>query len=120
MSRRPPLSDRTVERVGTLNLPLGGKHGYVGVRKVRQNKYQGYTPKKTLTTRAFKEPQEAAIELARLKQSRDLGLETTVERASRAPRALPGALLLGPLPLPSQLTPICCVRVACRSQSWMA
>ena len=35
-----------VERFGSLELPLGGTHGYVGVRKVRKGHFQGYTPKK--------------------------------------------------------------------------
>ena len=51
---------RDVENFGSLQLPLGGKHGYIGVRKVRDGKFQGYTPRKSHTTAAFGTPHEAA------------------------------------------------------------
>ena len=56
-------SMRDVENFGSLQLPLGGKYGYVGVRKVRDGKFQGYTPRKIHTTAAFETPHEAAVAL---------------------------------------------------------
>tara|TARA_B110000027_G_scaffold103193_1_gene109285 strand:+ start:223 stop:489 length:267 start_codon:yes stop_codon:yes gene_type:complete len=61
-------SMRDVENFGSLQLPLGGVHGYVGVRKVRDGKFQGYTPRKTHTTAAFETPHEAAVALALKRQ----------------------------------------------------
>ena len=81
--RRPPSSP-LAERLGGLNLPRGGANGYVGVRKVRNGKYQGYTPKKRHTTAAYDTPQEAAAALAAKKQDIQLGLVDEVERKPRA------------------------------------
>ena len=52
-----------VERFGSLDLPLGGTHGYVGVRKVRNGHFQGYTPKKRPGhfTKALKTAHAAAV-----------------------------------------------------------
>ena len=52
-----------VERFGSLDLPLGGTHGYVGVRKVRKGLFQGYTPKKRPGhfTKALKTAHAAAV-----------------------------------------------------------
>ena len=68
-------SMRDVENFGSLQLPLGGVHGYVGVRKVRDGKFQGYTPRKTHTTAAFETPHEAAVALALTKRNLELGME---------------------------------------------
>ena len=81
---RAPLS----EGFGALNLPLGGRHGYRGVRKARKGTFQGYTPKKTHTTAAYESAQEAAVALAVLKQNINLGLTESAERKPRAKRAL--------------------------------
>tara|TARA_B110000046_G_C12910775_1_gene362716 strand:- start:335 stop:856 length:522 start_codon:yes stop_codon:yes gene_type:complete len=59
---------RDVENFGSLQLPLGGVHGYIGVRKARDGKFQGYTPRKTRTTAAFETPHEAAVALALKRQ----------------------------------------------------
>jgi len=76
------MANRTVREVevevcGQLKLYLGGKHGYQGVRGGQgpnKDGFQGYTKDKKHTTRAFKEPREAAIALAQLKQDIALGL----------------------------------------------
>ena len=81
--RRPPSSP-LAEKLGGLNLPKGGANGYIGVRKVRKGKYQGYTPKKKHTTSAFDTPEEAAAALAAKKQDIQLGLVDEVERKPRA------------------------------------
>ena len=39
-------SPARVEHFGVLELPLGGKHGYKGIRPTREGQWQGYTPKK--------------------------------------------------------------------------
>ena len=39
-------SPARVEYFGVLELPLGGKHGYKGIRPTREGQWQGYTPKK--------------------------------------------------------------------------
>ena len=68
-------SSEGVENFGALNLPLGGKHGYYGVRKVRKGRFQGYTPTKTHTTSDFATPKEAAVALAIKRQNLQLGLD---------------------------------------------
>ena len=57
------------ERFGVLNLPLGGENKYVGVRKVRKGRFQGYTPKKKHTTADFATEHEAAVARAQTQQS---------------------------------------------------
>ena len=81
--RRPPSSP-LAEKLGGLNLPKGGANGYIGVRKVRKGKYQGYTPKKKHTTAAYDKPEEAAAALAAKKQDILLDLVDDVERKPRA------------------------------------
>lgn len=78
-----------VEQFGNFTMPTGGKHGYRGVRKARKGGFQGYTPKKTHTTKAFGTAQQAAIARAQLKQDLELGLH---EPASKKPRAKRGSL----------------------------
>ena len=54
------------ESFGALNLPLGGKHGYRGVRSGQGSKkdgFQGYTPRKTHFTKVYKTAHEAAVNL---------------------------------------------------------
>ena len=85
--RRPPSSP-LAEKLGGLNLPRGGANGYVGVRKVRKGKYQGYTPNKTHTTAEFPTPQEAAAALAAKGQDIQLGLVEEVERKPRATKGV--------------------------------
>ena len=88
MACREPLS----ERFGSLNLPLGGKHGYAGIRKVRKGFFQGYTPKKTHTTKAFQSTHEAAVALAIMKADVTGGFDDASERKPRAKRSVsPGA-----------------------------
>lgn len=67
--------DEGVENFGTLQLPLGGKYGYRGVRKVRKGRFQGYTPRKSHTTADFETPQQAAVALAAKRQDLQLGLD---------------------------------------------
>ena len=62
---------------GSLQLPLGGKHGYIGFRKVRDGKFQGYTPRKTRTTAAFGTPHEAAVALALKRQRLEFDASST-------------------------------------------
>ena len=48
--KMPPARAPLVEKFGMLDLPLGGKNGYVGVRGgqgPRKDKFQGYTPRKS-------------------------------------------------------------------------
>ena len=62
------------ESFGALNLPLGGKHGYRGVRGAQGSKkdgFQGYTPRKTHFTKVYKTAHEAAVNLALLKRDRE-------------------------------------------------
>ena len=70
------LSKPLAENFGTLNLPLGGKNGYVGVRKAKNGGFQGYTPKKSKghTTGRYDTAQEAAVALAIKRQEIALGL----------------------------------------------
>ena len=71
-------SMRDVENFGSLQLQLGGVHGYVGVRKVRDGKFQGYTPRKT--------PHEAAVALALKRQQVEFDLDADDAPESRRPR----------------------------------
>ena len=67
-----------VERIGNLELPLGGKYEYAGVRGKQgrsRDQYQGYTPKKTHITRLCDTAQEAAAALATLKVELAAGFE---------------------------------------------
>ena len=79
-------SIRDVENFGSLSLPLGGVHGYIGVRKVRAGKFQGYTPRKTHTTAAFDTPHEAAVALALKRQRVDFDLDDDDAPEPRRPR----------------------------------
>ena len=78
-----------VERFGNLLLPLGGVHGYVGVRGKQgknRDKFQGYTPKKTHFTGLHDFAQEAAVARANLKKDLDGGIDAAPERKPRAKR----------------------------------
>jgi len=85
-----PLS----EMFGTVNLPLGGKHGYKGVRGGQgpnKDGFQGYTPRKTHFTKIYKTAHEAAVNRALLKrdleQSLALGIEDEKKKRPRKPRS---------------------------------
>ena len=82
-----PKTAPLVESFGTLNLLIGGKHGYIGVRKVRDD-FQGYTPKKNHTTKAYKSEHEAAVARALLKKDIESGMIDTAEKQPRAKRVL--------------------------------
>ena len=78
------------EHFGSLRLPRGGKHGYVGVRGGQGKKrdcYQAYISvagKKETVPGLFKTPHNAAVALAQWKQQCQLGLQE--EPASKKPR----------------------------------
>ena len=80
-----------VERFGNLELPLGGKHEYAGVRGKQGrsgDQFQGYTPKKTHFTRLCDTAQEAAVALATLKKDLAAGFDgVTQERRPRKKRS---------------------------------
>ena len=72
----PPDAAPLTERFGTLNLPLGGKHGYKGVRGSqgpKRDQFQGTTPRKTHFTKNFAMAHEAAVALALLKKDLETG-----------------------------------------------
>ena len=75
-------SPARVERFGVLELPLGGRHGYKGVRPARKGQWQGYTPKKGHTTRAYATKHEAAVARAQLMSNKKLGLSINTERVA--------------------------------------
>ena len=78
------------ERFGELNLVLGGKNGYVGVRGKQgpnEDQFQGYTPKKVHTTKLYDTAHEAAIYLAILK--RDLPYESEEDENEKKPARKP-------------------------------
>ena len=65
------------EEAGGQRLPLGGKHGYLGVRGGqgrKKDKYQGTTPQKRHRTKHYNTPLEAAIAFAQLREDLDLGI----------------------------------------------
>jgi hypothetical protein len=78
------------ELFGTLRLPRGGKHGYLGVRGGQgkhRNRFQGYETvdsKKMTVPGLFESAHDAAVALAQWKQQRQLGLED--EPAAKRPR----------------------------------
>ena len=82
-----PLS----ESFGTANLPLGGKHGYVGVRGGQgpnRDGFQGYTPRKTHFTKIYKTAHEAAVNRALLKHDLEfMGSEDEKKKRPRKPRS---------------------------------
>ena len=72
------------EEVAGQRLPLGGKHGYAGVRGgqgKKKDKFQGTTPRKQHRTGLFDSPLEAAIAFAQLRE--DLKLGMLVERVPK-------------------------------------
>ena len=91
-----------VERFGNLELPLGnGIHRYVGVRKVRNGQFQGYTPKKTHTTKACSSAHEAAVLRAQKKFNvQNFGEATKRKRSVARKSRWEGEPLTCPLPSP--------------------
>ena len=79
------------ESFGALNLPLGGKHGYRGVRGGQGSKkigFQGYTPRKTHFTKVYNTAHEAAVNLALLKRDREMNMiEEEEEKKPRKVRS---------------------------------
>ena len=101
----PATLSKEVERFGALGLPLGGINSYVGVRKVRNGLFQGYTPKKRRghTTKAYEMAMEAAVALAVLKEDIRCGLvDSAKAKRARHGSSAKGAHTL-PIPLPSLL-----------------
>ena len=80
-----------VERFGNLELPLGGKYEYAGVRGKQgrsRDQFQGYTPKKQHCTRLCETAHEAAVALATLKMDLEAGFDdSTQERKPRKKRS---------------------------------
>ena len=77
------------ESFGALNLPLGGKHGYRGVRGSQGSKkdgFQGYTPRKTHFTKVYETAHEAAVNLAVLKRDLETNVEDDEEKKPRKRR----------------------------------
>ena len=82
-----------VERFGSLLLPLDDKNesGYKRVRGKQgrsRKQFQGYTPKKTHTTKCFDSAHEAAVALATLESDKAMGFELT---KAKRPRTKPSA-----------------------------
>jgi hypothetical protein len=72
-----PRAEVRFEEVGGQRLPLGGLHGYIGVRGKqgrKKDKFQGTTPKKRHRTKHYNTPLEAAIAFAQLREDLDLGI----------------------------------------------
>ena len=80
-----------VERFGNLELPLGGKYEYAGVRGKQgrsRDRFQGYTPKKKHFSRLCDTAQEAAVALATLKVDLAAGFDgVTQDRRPRKKRS---------------------------------
>ena len=78
-----------VERFGSLNLPLGGTNGYVGVRKCKKGGFQGYTPQKSKGhfTGRYDTAQEAAVARAIKQQEIALGFNCDSGEKLRRQRA---------------------------------
>ena len=111
------LEAKITERFGGVNMPLGGKHGYVSVRKVRKERFQGYTPKKRPghTTKDYTTAHGAAVALALLKEDIRCG----VVDSAKAKRAWHGSSASAPaLPnaLPS-LAPVFLLTARCGAGS---
>ena len=86
-----PRSAPRVEEVGGRRLPLGGQHGYVGVRGrqgKKKNKFQGVTPRKTHRTGYFDTALEAAVAFAQLREDLELGM--LEQRAPKNPASAGG------------------------------
>ena len=105
-----PATAPEVEAFGTLQLPLGGKHGYKGVRGGQgrgHDLFQGTTPRKTHCTKLYGTAQQAAVALAQLLQDEELGLaekmEKVVRRRKREQSTGESPSLLVPAPRPKPL-----------------
>ena len=85
-----PAATPLSESFGTVNLPLGGKHGYKGVhggQGPNKDGYQGYTPRKTHFTKIYKTAHEAAVNRALLKHDLEfMGSEDEKKKRPRKPR----------------------------------
>ena len=86
-----------VERFGNLELPLGGKYEYAGVRGKQgrsRGQFQGYTPRKKHFTRLCDTPLEAAVALATLKVDLAAGFDALTQelkpRKKRSRRCVEG------------------------------
>ena len=84
----PPARAPLVEKFGTLDLMLGGKNGYIGVRGGQGpegRQFQGYTPRKSRGhfTKNYDTAQEAAIGRALIMRDRENGDEDFEERKPR-------------------------------------
>ena len=80
------------EEAGGQRLPLGGRHGYIGVRGKqgrKKDKFQGVTPKKVHRTKHYDTALEAAIAFAQMKEDLDLGIhpESSAKKAKAQQRA---------------------------------
>ena len=72
------------EEAGGQRLPLGGRHGYIGVRGKqgrKKDKFQGTTPQKRHRTKHYDTPLEAAVAFAQLREDLDLGIHA--ERSAK-------------------------------------
>jgi hypothetical protein len=81
-----PRAALRFEEAGGQRLPLGGKHGYLGVRGGqgrKKDKFQGTTPKKTHRTGHHDTALEAAIAFAQMEEDLDLGIHA--ERGEKKP-----------------------------------
>ena len=91
-SQQDYMSANENEPAGSLQLPLGGKHGFLGVRGRQgryKDKFQGCTPRKTHRTKHCKSAREAAIEFAQLKQKLKLDVdESKSTRAAKKQRSV--------------------------------
>ena len=79
-----------VERFGNLELPLGGKHEYGGVRGNQgrsRGRFQGYTPKKKHFTRLCETAHEAAVALATLKVDLAAGFDGVTQQQTSSTRS---------------------------------
>ena len=98
-----------MEEVAGQRLPLGGVNGYVGVRRQgrKKDKFQGVTPQKFDRTKLYKEPRDAAIALAQLKEDIELGIvKSKVPKKTGPPKLTADAawLRLPPGAVPSPVT----------------
>ena len=98
MSAPTGSSSVGVELFGTLELPLGGASGYIGVRGKqgkRRDMFQGYViidKKKVTAPGLFGNAHDAAVARAALKQQLELGLDEDAAAPAK-PRAKRGSLV---------------------------
>ena len=112
-SKPAPLT----ETFGNTTLPLGGKHGYMGVRGgqgSKRNKYQGCTPRKTHCTKLYDTAHEAAVNFALLKrrlaeESEDEEIEEITKKPRKQRSDKVRAIAPQPMPACAVLTLLPCV-----------